>query len=195
MSEVQPKRYIIDKDGLPDDFPTHLHEPLFWEELGRLIASFGFLEETLSKAIFAFTATTSYNENKISDAYEKWLPQLERALSDPLGNLIDVYGKSVRNNQSSTISNLDELLADLRKASTYRNVFCHGSWRAPDENKASLPLFINKNNEKFDTLIDIEFLKKTRKHVVELVCEVINTVTHMGWQFPGSNGLGLPIVR
>lgn len=50
-------RSIIDRDNLPGMFPTHRHEPEFWEHLGRAIASFGFLEEVLGKAIFAFTAT------------------------------------------------------------------------------------------------------------------------------------------
>jgi hypothetical protein len=31
------------------------------------------------------------------------------------------------------------------------------------------------------------------RHVAELVCVVVSSVTHMGWQFPGSHGPGLPI--
>ena len=37
--------HVIDKDSLPDRFPTHLHESVFWEELGRTIATFGLLED------------------------------------------------------------------------------------------------------------------------------------------------------
>lgn len=79
------KSYIVDIAGLPPAFPTHLHSEEFWASLGRTVATFGFLEETLGKAIFAFTATREYPADEINEAYEKWLPTLQRALSDPLG--------------------------------------------------------------------------------------------------------------
>ena len=43
-----------------------------------------FIEEVLGKAIFAFTATRKYEAQEIEDAYEAWLPRLERALTDQL---------------------------------------------------------------------------------------------------------------
>ena len=188
--DTDRKSYIVNQDGLPKDYPTHKHEAVFWEKLGRTVVTFGFLEEVLSKAIFSYTATTQYTDDEIKLQYEKWLPKLEKPLSDPLGGLIDTYGKSVRNNQDSTLENIDELISDLREASKIRNVICHGSWRAPDQNGASTPFFVNKHNEIFETPIDVAFLDQTREHVVCSVCAVVNTVTHMGWQFPGSSGPG-----
>lgn len=187
---AQEKRFIVDKGNLPSLFPTHLHSAMFWENLGRTIATFGFLEEVLGKAIFAFTATTRYPESEVEAAYEKWLPTLERALIDQLAKLIDAYGKAVRNNSEATITNLDDLLNELRKASVIRNVLCHGSWPAPDASGKSLPLFVNRQTMVWDTPIDTPYLEQTQKAVAELTCEVINTVTHMGWQFPGSRGPG-----
>src|SRR5947209_8488671 len=96
--EDRIRRFQADFDKLPVQFPTHLHPAEFWEALGRVVATFGFLEETLGKAIFSFTATLQYPETEIQAAYEKWLPTLQRALSDPLGGLIDSYGKAVREN-------------------------------------------------------------------------------------------------
>jgi len=186
--------YIVDKDGLPENYPTHKHEPEFWECLGRTVATFGFLEETLSRAIFAFTATRPYPEDEIDKAYEKWLPLLERTISDPLGSLIYTFGKSVREHPGSTITNLDEFLNNLLEASKLRNVLCHGSWRVPDSGGTSVPFFINRQKEIFETAVDCQFLKKVQIHTAELSCEVINTVIHMGLQFPGSNGPGTPIV-
>lgn len=190
----EPKScYLIDKSALPEKFPTHKHEPAFWEYLGRAVASFGFLEEVLSKAIFSFTATRPYQKDEVQKAYEDWLPLLKRTLADPLGNLIDTYGKSVRNHPKATITNLNDLLSNLRKASRIRNALCHGSWRLPDSNGASVPFFINRQQETFKTAVDCQFLISVQNHATELACEVINTVTHMGWQFPGSKGPGKPI--
>jgi hypothetical protein len=193
VTESDPKRFVVNIQELPTDFPTHRHSPEFWEALGRTVATFGFLEETLEKAIFSFTATRSIPPNEIEAEFAKWLPTLERALSDPLGGLIDSYDKAVRANSSATITNLDDLLDHLRKASAMRNVLCHGSWRAPDKDARSVPLFVNQKREVFQTSIDVAYLKQIQRHVAELVCVVVSTVTDMGWQFPGSTGPGLPI--
>lgn len=182
--------HIVNQSQLPEQFPTHLHKAEFWEALGRTVATFGFLEETLGKAIFSFTATKPYGAEEVQEAYAKWLPKLEHALKDQLGRLIKNYGKAVREHQNSTITNLDELLEDLEEASKLRNVLCHGSWRAPDPSGASVPHFVNFNNEVFETPVDIAFLVRVQRHTVALASEVINTVTHMGWQFPGSSGPG-----
>src|ERR1039457_5382485 len=113
--------YIVNQGALPEKYPTDKHEAVFWESLGRAVATFGFLEETLAKAIFSLTATRPYDEHEIQQAYTEWLPKLERTLTDPLGNLIDTYGKSVRDSPMATINEIDELLNDLREASKIRN--------------------------------------------------------------------------
>lgn len=184
---------IIDKDAMPAKFPTHAHEPRFWEALGRVVATFGFLEETLAKAIFALTGTKSYSDDAVSEAFKKWIPKLEKALSDTLNQLIDTFGKAVKDHQDANIQNFDVLLDELRKASEIRNVLCHGSWRTPDENGASVPFYMNRKKLIFDSAIDCAYLNQVQAHAQELICEVINTVTHMGWQFPSSNGPGEPV--
>ena len=185
--------YVIQRSALPQNFPTNRHTPQFWEALGRAVATFGFLEDALCKAFFALTATTHYDESEIDAAYNAWLPTLERALVDPLGHLIDVYGKALRSNQAADVSNLDDLLTDLRSASALRNVICHASWPPPDATGASVPFFVNRKREVFDSPIDIPFLQQLQNSATSLACAVINTVTHMGWQFPGSNGPGEPV--
>jgi hypothetical protein len=193
--ELGPKRFIVDHRNLPEDFPTHRHSDEFWSALGRAVATFGFLEEALGKAIFSFTATREIPDDKIQAEFEKWLPTLQRALSDPLSGLIDSYGKAVRAHKGATITNLDSLLEDLRSASAVRNVLCHGSWRVPDDKGKSIPFFVDKKHRMFRTPIDIAYLQQVQRHVVELTCTIINTVTHMGWQFPGSTGPGNPIFQ
>lgn len=188
-------RSIVDRNRLPPLFPTHRHSAQFWEHLGRTIATYGFLEEVLGKAIFAFTATRNYSEDEIEVAYQAWIPQLERALTDQLWNLAESYGKAVRDNAAQTIENVDALVEDIKRATVIRNVLCHGSWRTPNTNGASVPLFVNRQKQVFDSAIDIAYLQQVQAHVVELICSVIDTVTHMGWQFPGGAGLGKPIME
>jgi NAD-dependent SIR2 family protein deacetylase len=193
MNDCEVKRSIIDQDKLPPSFPTHRHSPQFWEQLGRTIATYGFLEEVLGKAIFAFTATRNYSPDEINEAYQEWLPKLERALTDQLWNLAESYGAAARDNPATTTQNVDELVENIKRATAIRNVLCHGSWRTPNANGASMPLFVNRQKQVFDTEIDIAYLKQVQAHVVELACSVIDSITHMGWQFPGGAGRGKPI--
>lgn len=182
--------HVVNFEKLPPLFPTNRHAPEFWEALGRAVATFGFLEETLAKAIFAFTATKPYSDEEIHKALDEWLPKLQRALSDQLWNLTESYGKAVREHPEATIENLDELLDQLKEASKVRNVICHGSWRSPNSEGASVPFFVNRQQERFETPVDVAYLKQLQCHVSELISVVVDTVTHMGWQFPGSNGPG-----
>ena len=102
MKDDELNRSIVDRDKLPPLFPTNRHSPQFWEQLGRTIATYGFLEEVLGKAIFAFTATRKYAPHEIDAAYQAWLPQLERALTDQLWKLAESYGKAARDSAAAT---------------------------------------------------------------------------------------------
>lgn len=186
-------RSIIDRDSLPAKWPTNRHAPEFWEQLGRTVATYGFLEEVLGKAIFAYTATRRYSPEDAEAAYAAWLPTLERALTDQLWNLAEAYGKAARDNPDNTTEGTDELVDMIKEAVKIRNVLCHGSWRTPDAQGRSVPLFVNKQKEIFETPIDIAFLHQVQCHVAELACTVFDTVTHMGHQFPGGAGPGKPI--
>ena len=189
------KRYVIDRGGLPPLYPTNLQSAQFWEHLGRAVATFSFLEEVLKKAIFAFTATRRYaSAEEVEAAYETWLLQLRQVFTDQLWNLAEKYGKAVRNNAGSTNPNIDTLVDEIKESAKLRNILCHGAWhRKPDEYGRSVPFFIDKNNKQLVTPIDIVWLRNIQRHVAGLTCTVIDSVTHMGWQFPGSTGPGKPI--
>jgi len=182
---------VVNIEELPQQYPTNHLTAEFWEHLGRTVATYGFLEEVLGKAIFALTATRTYTSNEAADqAFQEWLPKLERALSDPLGSLIVTYGKAIREHQSASFEGLDDLITMLKTASQIRNILCHGSWRKPDENGASVPLFVNRNKQISETSINIDFLRQNQRAVAEMACIVISTVTHIGIQFPGSGSPG-----
>jgi hypothetical protein len=180
----------VNRDEMPQSFPTHAHSPQFWEALGRAVATYGFLEEVLGKAIFAFTATRQYPDDEIEDAFRGWLPKLEAALTDNLLPLIAKYADAVRQHQADPITDFDQMIAQLKQAAQIRNVLCHGSWPPPREDGTSIPLFVTKRLQVFDTPIDIAFLEETQRAVVGLSLAVMETVTSLGWRFPGSTGPG-----
>ena len=184
---------VIDRGRLSPQWPTDLFPGEFWEQLGRTIATFGLLEEVLGRAIFAFTATTTFNEKDAAEHLAKWDQQLHQALTDTLWPLSEVYGKVLRNNQEVDFKNVDELVEDIKKASKIRNALCHGSWHAPDASGATDLYYFDKKDGKFDSRIDIDWLRQVHAHIVGLICSVIDSVTVMGWEFPGGAGPGEPI--
>jgi len=197
MSEedTEIKRYVVNMDILPELYPTDKYSAQFWEHLGRAVATFSFLEGILKRAIFAFTATRRYDSAEEAEAaYETWLLQLQQVLSDQLWKLAEKYGEAVRNNADSTILNVQALVDEIKVAAKIRNVLCHGAWlNIPDEEGKAVPFFVNKNNKKCAMPIGIDYLRNVQQRITKLACIVINSVTHMGWQFPGSTGPGRQI--
>lgn len=193
MSDVPAVPHVIDLAQIPDDWPTHRHDSLFWNRLGRCVATFGFLEEMLGKAIFAFTATTEVVDLDLEAAYAAWVPKMKKALTDQLGALIGSYESAVVKHQAESPAGFENLVANLRDASRIRNVICHGSWGAPDQDGRSLPFFVNRKDVVWKGAMDVTYLTQLQRHTAELAAEVISTVTTHGWQFPGSHGPGRPI--
>lgn len=187
--------YRISADKLPELYPTQFHSAEFWEILGRTIGTFGFLENVLGRAIFAFTGTKEYSESELQAALEAWLPQLEGALSDTLYRLIESYAKAVRQHQHQQLVGFDDLIADLKKAAELRNVLCHGFWGAPDANGATIPFYMrSRDKQVFNDPVDIAYLRRIQKSATALAVAVVDSVAAMGVQFPGSLGPGKPLI-
>jgi hypothetical protein len=158
----------LDRSAFIPNYPTHAHPPELWEELGRTIATFGFLEDVLVKAYFAITATTSYEwqtEEEAKEAVEKWGEQLALAMADTLASLAQKYAAAVRRNKSASFAGIDGLEASIKKAAERRKALCHGFWGKPHASGGSglsyfrMPGKKVANLQKFDTRIDIAWLR------------------------------------
>lgn len=187
MSHGKSSGRIVDATGRPPFYPTHLHSAEFWEHLGRAIATFGFLEEVLGKAIFVLTSERQIAQDEISAELKKWQSELEHALADPLGGLIPRYEAALMEAYGKTAEQHGDLLKELRRLKDYRDVLCHASWsRAPDANGRCTPLFVrSKDKLVFDTAIDVGFLVQVQTHTAQIVCAVVSTIAASGRQFPG----------
>lgn len=187
---------VVSRAGLPPNWPTDYLSGEFCESLGRAVATFGCLERFLGKAILVFLGTREYGtaeelESQLESFYEK----LDIALTGSLGALINHYEIAVRSHQENPVLNFEELLKDLREAARLRNVICHALWRYPDSEGASFPYFVTqKKKEIVTTPMNRVDLDKTQRHVAGLICRVIDSVTIMGWQFPGLPGPGRSIL-
>ena len=192
--EFIPKR--VDIDNLPQNWPTHFIDGNFWEELGRTVATFGFLETTLAKAIFVLSAKRE-REEITDESYLDWIARTLKSLQEPLGYLINEYEKELQEEieLQTQISeqidllelkeNLSKLIQKWRKVKNLRNVLCHASWsRGENKDKAKL-FFMNRNGKKFEIECDIAYLKQIQNDTKEMICMCINSVTMKGLEFPG----------
>lgn len=192
MKEKPPVQ-SIDRTALPYKYPTHAHDALFWESLGRAVATFGFLEDVLFRAVFALTATTRHEDHELAAAYDKWIQTLEKAATASLLSLICEYESAFRKHTDADVQDLDALVSELKDAAILRNVICHGCWGPPDATGKTVPSFIDRKMKVFATPIDAQWLLSIQQATTQLACSVIETVTHRGLQFPGSTGHGEPV--
>ncbi len=186
--------FIVDKKKLPDNWPTHLLPPAFWEELGRTVATFGFLEDILKRTHFALTATRKY-ENITEVVYQKWAKNLELSLTDSLGTLINRIEKAFKNDDRVSREHRIAIVHRLRELSVYRNALCHGAWVSGVEADDSARLrFFRKTKtdspKEFDRLLSLKNLTQIRNETVDITTLFMSTVTSMGVQFPGSTSPG-----
>lgn len=75
---------VIDRSRINPQFPTQFHEAALWEQLGRTVAAFGFLENVLVKAIFAFSGMWEYKDEDVPKALDNWRRRLEAAMKSTL---------------------------------------------------------------------------------------------------------------
>lgn len=170
------------------EWPTNYHEADFWEALGRTVATISFLEEILKKSILVISGSKQISSFERKDEeLSIWLKKLEIATSDPLGALIKKYEQAVRSNEKFLVEDFGSLISELELLKEWRNILCHGSWRPPGNNGKSNPFFIKKNGDVFSGDIDTAQLNKVRTETVKIICNIINSITTHGIQFPGTS--------
>ncbi len=179
----------IDRNRLDPQFPTQYHDAALWEQLGRTVAAFGFLEDVLARAVLAFSGMQEYKGEDKKNAMGELAGILESALKDALGKLTDVYVSRVKMH-SNAPPYIDDLVARIRSRTNDRNAICHGAWMPPDVEGKSRLLYFDRKRIEFKTKVDLVWLKECHLEVTSLIVEVINSVHFMGWQFPGGAGPG-----
>ena len=115
------------------------------ESLGHAIASFGFLEEALKRAIFSLTRK-GLGARADDRALESWLHRMEDIADDSLGTLIDAFIAALPAGKDGDRKSLS---ADLRHIRLMRNLLCHASWRPGSRDGHWRPTFINTRGERF----------------------------------------------
>ncbi len=156
-------------DHVPTIFSTFEHPPEFWEEYGRVIATYGFLEHALYGAICLFSGYLNYPTEELP---EKLKRRMRKAITDSLSPLISDFEKAIRDYPNAKLSGLEVLLAKLNETIEIRNMLCHGFWGPPDYYGSTIPFYFDKSHKYFGQPVDLAYLYRTRQHVTELINDI-----------------------
>lgn len=187
---------MIDQDRLPLAWPTHRQSEAFWSALGRAVASFGFLEWTLRRAIFALTGDypAPTDESELQQAMKEWSDRLTKVTTSTLVTLAKAFEVAAQEHGRADVAYVSKLVSDIKEAADVRNAICHASWN-PITADSSQPLYIAavvngvKEPSVFETSVDVAWLDQVQRHAAALACSTMDVVTTLGLSFPGTSAV------
>ena len=198
MSRTGHTGPVVDRARTPRNWPTHACPPKFWEELGRTIAAFGFLEDCLKRANLAITATRQYNSVEDAEkAFSTWERDLEKSLDESLGEHTQRFVAALNTDNRFVPDAVTDIERKLRDVADWRNALCHGAWTDYDDERgvATLRHWPRKGwREHSERQISVGDLASVRQETVEITMSVIDAISSNGIQFPGSRGPGAEVL-
>ena len=168
----------------PEEWPTNHIPSEFWEELGRTIGTFTFLEEALRRAYFEITRTRTHvfhTEEQQKATLAKWGRNLEKSLTDPLENLKDRILRAINKDDRYSTSARNLMKTRLEDIIWSRNALVHGVWVEHDDDTGFATLRWKDKCRLFSK----EKLANLRKEVIGVTYDNIELVTSQGHSFPG----------
>jgi len=187
----------IDHDALPPDWPVNQGPAVFWQDLGKTVAAFGYLEHILASTCYALLATgeraTALLEADDHAALSEWWKRLLGSQSDSLYRLtreldrvLDEVGLVPRAVREDLVARLDELRP-------WRNALCHGAWLNIDEDGSArlehvyscegLPAGFERN-------VDVKQLSDVRARTVDITIRIAEAASIAGPAYTHMGGTG-----
>lgn len=152
-------------DRLPDDMAA---------AIGHAVAAFGFLEESLKRAIFSLTRQ-DLGDDVDEAALQAWLRRMEDIADDTLGTLIDAFLAVAPVGPARSV-----LARDLPALRLSRNLLCHASWRPGDLPGMWHPTFINTRGQRYPDDLGPEEVLAVRNRTLEAARHVIAVMRATG---------------
>ena len=188
-----PQGYVIDREQMPEGWPT-VHIPSeFWSEYGKAVGTFCILEDNLKRAYSKITGTRRYEfqtEDKAKKDVAAWGRELEKSLNESLGKLIERITKAIREDDRYPTDAGDALEQKLESVAEWRNALCHGSWVEHDKDTGvtTLRYWRGKGWRQGTTQkhLSKDDLVAIRKLCTDCIFDVVDAVTHQGHRFPGT---------
>ena len=123
MAVVAELRAVVE-----ERLPQHASEGL-WEEVGRAVATFGTLEDTLPRALYVITGHQEVEEGEAADRqFNEWCKKLISHMSDTLGGLAHELETAWNERDGVLHPENKEIVDGITALAKERNRLCHKAW-------------------------------------------------------------------
>ena len=137
MARERMRRYLpIKRAYFPAGWPVNQDAPDFWQELGKTVAAFGYLEHVLTQTCYALLATARRAVDLVDESDEalsQWYQRIVRSQTDSLYGLTRKLERVLGEHPRIPCALREDLVARLDELRPWRNAFCHGAWLHVDE--------------------------------------------------------------
>ena len=168
----------IDRDIFHADWPLSWDHPAFWEELGKTVAAFGYLENELTSACYALTGPPADFKNLQPDQIEahlKWYAKVEGYRADAMFALVDRFDELLRKDGRVPHTVRSELRGRLDELRTWRNALCHGAWFGFSGDGAAVLAHYYREGKRviqFPPMVTLQNLAELRGRIVDATIRV-----------------------
>ena len=187
----------IDRDVLPPDWPVNQGPAVFWQELGKTVAAFGYLEHILASTCYALLATgeraAALLEADDHAALSEWWKRLLGSQTDSmhrltleLSRVLDETGLVPRAVREDLVARLDELRP-------WRNALCHGAWLSVAEDGSGCLEHVYRYDglpAGFERNVDVKRLSDIRARTVDITIRIAEAASVAGPAYTHMGGAG-----
>ena len=188
----------IDRDALPPDWPVNQGPAVFWQELGKTVAAFGYLEHILASTCYALLGTgekaVALLEANDHEAARRWTKRLLRSQTDSMRPLTRELGLLLEEAGLVPRAVREDLVARLNELRPWRNALCHGAWLSVAEDGSARLEHLYRDDEDlpvaFERNVDVKALSDLRARTAEITIRVAEAASIAGPAYTHVGGIG-----
>jgi len=177
----------LERGHLHPDWPLSRDNPAFWEELGKTVAMFGDLEDTLTSACYGLTRPPAHPNDLRPEqvpAYLAWYARVEASRTDAMGVATDRFFELLRNDGRVPHAVRDKLRTQLDELRRWRNALCHGAWHGFSGAGAGVLSHYymeDKRVVRFPSMVALNDLADLRIRIVDTIVRVTEAASVAGY--------------
>ena len=177
----------IDRANFPTDWPVNQGPLLFWQELGKTIAAFGYLEHILASTCYALLATgkraAALLDADDDKALSRWYNRVLRSRVDSMHRLTLELDRVLQEAGRVPHAVREDLISHLKELRPWRNALCHGAWLGIDEDGSGHLQHLYLHDDvpvAFEPNITVKDLSNVRARTIEITIRVAEAASVAG---------------
>lgn len=184
------RRYLpIERANFSDDWPVNQGPAVFWQELGKTVATFGQLEHTLALTCYTLLATgerAAEVRDAGDEAFAQWYERIERSQTDSMHRLTGELKNVLTEAGVVPHAVREDLVARLNELRPWRNALCHGAWFSVDKDGSASFHHMYRHQGvpvRFPPVVTLKDLSDIRARTVDVIFQVTEAASVAGAGF------------